>query len=82
MVQAIKWAKTKHFGFPKVPKAWQDLLVPPNLETTVREDRFLAFNEHVGGENLEKILIFCSNEQLDVLKSIKRCVQKSYVLKL
>ena len=45
--------------------------VPQHLETTIRGDRFLAFNEHLGDENSERIIIFCSIEQLNVLKSAK-----------
>ena len=69
LVQAVKRARAEHFGFPKVPKSWNDMSVPQNLETTIRGDRFLAINEHLGGENSERIIIFCSSEQQNVLKS-------------
>jgi len=45
--------------------------VPQHLETTIHGDRFLAINEHLGDENSERIIIFCSSEQHNVLKSAK-----------
>ncbi|XP_023344961.1 uncharacterized protein LOC111714145 [Eurytemora carolleeae] len=70
LVQAVKRARVEHFGL-KVPKSWNDMSVPQHLETTIRGDRFLAINEHLGDENSERIIIFCSSEQHNVLKSAK-----------
>ena len=71
LVQAVKRARVEHFGFTKVPKSWNDMSVPQHLETKICGDRFLAINEHLGDENYERIILFCSSEQHNVLKSAK-----------
>lgn len=67
IVQAIKRARYEHNEFPKVPKTWDEMIVPNHLCTTIRGDTFLALEESTGTD--EKILVFCSSEQKTVLHS-------------
>ena len=68
LVSAIKRARKSQVPTPPVPKSWEDMTIPPNLSTTVGGDAFLACEETLGGEVHDKIIIFCSNAQKDVMR--------------
>ena len=67
--KAISRARRSHEGAPPVPQGWEDMKVPANFSTTVRGGRFLALEEPATPDNPEKIIIFSSQDQMDVLKS-------------
>ena len=55
------------FPLSGVPKTWEEMSVPEIYRMTARNDRFLAVEERVEPGRQEKILIFCSNAQKDLL---------------
>ena len=67
LIQAIKRARKAEDGAPPVPKSWDEMNIPPNFRNTVRSDQFLALEENVQPDRVEKIIIFCSNAQKEVL---------------
>ena len=52
-----------------MPKSWDDMIVPAHLSVTVRGGEFLAVEETTTPVSPEKIVIFCSQDQKDVMKT-------------
>lgn len=67
--RAVGRARKSHDGAPPVPKSWEEMTVPPNLSTTVRGGQFLALDEFSTPGSAEKIIIFCSQDQKDVMRT-------------
>lgn len=67
--KALNRARQSHEGAPSVPKTWADMIVPANLSVTVRGGDFLAVEETKTPVSSEKIVIFCSQDQKDVMKT-------------
>ena len=68
--KAVCRARQNHEGSPPVPKTWDDMIVPANLRETVRGGAFLALEETVTPDASEKIVIFCSQDQKDVMQTV------------
>ena len=79
LTKAIHRARKSKFGFPKDPRTWSEMIVPDNLKLTMDGDRFLCLEEKIGqidedndtAVHCEKILIFCSNQQKEILSDAK-----------
>ena len=69
ITKAIQRARAKEFGFPPVPKNWEEMKVPDVLKNTIQNEKFLVFDETVDEFRKERIMIFCSNLQLKTLNS-------------
>ena len=67
--KAVSRARQSHEGAPSVPKSWDDMIVPAHLSVTVRGGEFLAVEETTTPVSSEKIVIFCSQDQKDVMKT-------------
>ena len=67
--KAVSRARQSHEGAPSVPKSWDDMIVPAHLSVTVRGGEFLAVEETTTPVSPEKIVIFCSQDQKDVMKT-------------
>lgn len=67
--KAVSRARQSHEGAPSVPKSWDDMTVPAHLSVTVRGGEFLAVEETTTPVSSEKIVIFCSQDQKDVMKT-------------
>ena len=67
--KAVSRARQSHEGAPSVPKSWDDMIVPAHLSVTVRCGEFLAVEETTTPVSPEKIVIFCSQDQKDVMKT-------------
>ena len=67
--KAVSRARQSHEGAPSVPKSWDDMTVPAHLSVTVRGGEFLAVEETTTPVSSEKIVIFCSKDQKDVMKT-------------
>jgi hypothetical protein len=68
LTKANQRARKVKFGLPKDSQNWSEMLVPDNLKDTKGGDKFLQVEESLGQlEDGEKILIFCSNQQKEVL---------------
>ena len=65
--KAIGRARKSHNGVPPVPKTWEEMTIPANLSSTVRGGPFLAVEETTISS--EKIILFCSQDQKDVMKT-------------
>ena len=67
--KAVSRARQSHEGAPSVPKSWDDMIVPAHLSVTVRGGEFLAVEETTTPVSSERIVIFCSQDQKDVMKT-------------
>ena len=54
-------------GFPKVPTTWENMIVPNNLSITRDELPFLLKEIHIGEDRAEKVIIFSSAAQQNLL---------------
>ena len=67
--RAVNRARQSYEGAPSVPKTWDDMIVPDHFSKTARGGDFLALEETVNPMASEKIVIFCSQDQKDVMKT-------------
>ena len=65
--RAIQRARGHKMGFPKVPTTWENMIVPNNLSITRDELPFLLKEIHIGEDRAEKVIIFSSAAQQNLL---------------
>ena len=70
--KAVSRARQSHEEAP-VPKTWDDMIVPAHRSVKVRGGDFLAVEKTATPDSSEKIVIFCSQYQKEVLKTSQYC---------
>ena len=67
--RAVNRARQTYEGASSAPKTGDDMIVPDHFSKTARGGDFLALEETVNPMASEKIVIFCSQDQKDVMKT-------------
>ena len=67
LTRAIQRSRKKEHLFPKMPNTFEEMSVPEHLTQTVSGERFLLYEGPTSEESLDKMIIFSSREQLDVM---------------
>ncbi len=60
VIQRIRWDE----DIPSEPKTFADIVLPPNFQNTVTNQKFILYD---GNNHHSRLLIFASREQLDFL---------------